>query len=232
MLAEGLLHTPAFEDRHEAGRLLANMVRHLREEHPVVLALPRGGVPLGYEVARVLSAPLDLLLVRKLPVPRHPDITMGVIGESGAIRLNGDVVRAQRVSPGDLDEIVLHEREELERQAWRYALGRPRLSVEGRVVLLVDDGIATGETARFAVETLRKERPARVLLGAGVVSPEAYPTLFRTTDGVYSPMVPGIFHSIAEWYRQFAPVSEAEVERLLQEVHHMHDEDALPSASG
>lgn len=221
---------PVFEDRYHAGRLLAEKVAHLKSADPIVLALPRGGVPLGYEVAKVLDAPLDLLLVRKVPAPNHPEESLGVMGEGGTLRLDDEAVRDHRVGLGDLDEILLHEREEVERQVWRYLRGRPRISVKGRLVLLVDDGASSGRTAKFAVEQVRKEGAVKVLLGLGVVSPQAYPELFRVTDGVYSALVPGLFHSIAEWYRNFDVVPEGEIERLLQEVHHLHDRDALPVA--
>lgn len=220
---------PAFEDRYHAGRLLAELVHHLRDQEPVVLALPRGGVPLGYEVAKSLNAPLDLLLVRKLFAPGHPTLSLGDVGEGGAMKLDEAAVREHHVPMGELDQIVLHEREELERQAWKYYRGRPRLAVRDRVVLLVDDGVATGETIRFALEQVRKERPAKVYVAVGVVAPEAYPELFRSTDGVFTPVVPSTFHSIAEWYGKFPLVEEGEIERLLQEVHHLHDQDALPA---
>ncbi|MDE1819748.1 MAG: phosphoribosyltransferase [Euryarchaeota archaeon] len=228
MSTRSLAHTPAFADRYEAGRLLAYQMRHLSDEAPIVLALPRGGVPLGYEVARGLTAPLDLLLVRKIPAPGRPELTVGVVGEGGAVRIDEAVVREHHIRWGDLDEVILHEQEEIERQAWKYYRGRPRIGVKDRVVVLVDDGVGTGRTATFAIEGLRRDSPKKVVLGVGVVAPEAYPGLLRITDGVYSPLVPGLFHSIGEWYREFEPIGELEIERLLQEIHHLHDADALP----
>jgi putative phosphoribosyl transferase len=221
---------PAFADRHEAGRLLARMVGHLKESSPVVLALPRGGVPLGYEVAKELEAPLDLVLVRKIAVPGHPEESLGVVAEGGSTWIDEANVEKYHVHRGELDEMLLKEQEEVERQAWRYRQGRPRLDVQDRTVLVVDDGVATGRTARWAIEEVRKNRPAHVLLGVGVISPEAYPDLFRFTDGVYCPLLPASFGTIGGWYRTYEPVEDPEIEKMLNEIHHMHDQDALPPA--
>lgn len=229
-LRKGSSLAPAFKDRYEAGRLLAAVVEHLRSRAPAVVALPRGGVPLGYEVAKVLQAPLDLLLVRKLAVPGHPEESLGVVAEGRLSWIDEGSVRRHHVSLGDVDELLYREMEEVERQAWAYRRGRPRLSLQGRTVLVVDDGVVTGRTGRFALEQVRKAKPEHVLFGAGVIAPRAYPELFRYTDGVYCPIVPGSFRSISEWYRNYDPVDDGEVERLLAAVHELHERGALPRA--
>lgn len=221
---------PAFEDRYEAGRLLARMLMHLKERAPVLLALPRGGVPLAYEVAKAMEAPLDLLLVRKVAVPGHPEESLGIVSEGRGSWIDERNVEKFHVSMGELDSLLLKETEEVERQAWAYRRGRPHLEVEDRTVVVIDDGVASGRTAKYALEMVRKRSPRHVLLGAGVISPTAYAELFRITDGVYCPLLPATFHTIHEWFRDYSPVGDAQIEKMLDEVHHRHDEGALPSA--
>lgn len=219
---------PAFQDRFEAGRLLARMLDHLRERAPVLLALPRGGVPLGYEAAKALDAPLDLLLVRKLAVPGHAEASLGVVSEGRGAWIDEHAVEEYHVSLGELDELLLKETEEVERQAWAYRQGRPRLEVADRTVVVIDDGVATGHTARFALELVRRQHPRHVLFGAGVISPTAYRSLFLSTDGVYCPLLPATFRSIREWYREYDPITEVQVEKLLSDIQRRHVNGSLP----
>jgi len=139
-----------FIDRVDAGRRLAARLQHLRDDRVVVLGLPRGGVPVAYEVARALDAPLDVVVVRKLGVPRQPELGMGAIGEDGVRIINEEVIRLTGVSQSDLADVEVSERVELERRARRFRSDRPRTALKGRTVVVVDDGIATGSTARAA----------------------------------------------------------------------------------
>ena len=150
-----------FQDRTDAGRQLAEHLGHLRDQDVVVVGLPRGGVPVADEVARALDAPLDVILVRKLGVPFQPEVGMGAIGEDGVRVLNDEVIRMARVTRSQLDDVESRERVELERRADRYRAGRTRIPLAGRVVLVVDDGIATGSTARAACQVARLEGARR-----------------------------------------------------------------------
>src|SRR5450756_688428 len=153
-----------FTDRVDAGRRLATRLQHLRGDEVVVLGLPRGGVPVAYEVARALDAPLDVIVVRKLGVPFQPELGMGAIGEGGARVLNDDVIRLAGVRPEDLAQVEARERAEVERRARRFRGERPMLSLEGRTIIIVDDGIATGGTARAALQVARVHGAGRVVL--------------------------------------------------------------------
>lgn len=164
-----------FVDRAEAGRRLGRCLGHLRGETPVVLGLPRGGVPVAFEVAAALGAPLDALLVRKLGVPHQPELAMGAIGEDGVRVVDDDVVAASRVSAHDIADVEARERRELERRALRYRGDRPPLALTGRTAIVVDDGIATGSTARAACRVARAHGAERVVL--------AVPVAPRTGDG-------------------------------------------------
>ena len=160
-----------FRDRGEAGQALAAAVGRLRDRAPVVLALPRGGVPVAAEVARALDAPLDVIVVRKLGVPFQPELGMGAIGEEGVRVLNADVIRHARIGADDLARVEARERAEVERRARRYRGGRPMTSLLDRAVIIVDDGIATGGTARAAIEVARGTRSCeRRARGAGRTS--------------------------------------------------------------
>ena len=160
-----------FADRGDAGRRLAARLQHLRGERVVVLGLPRGGVPVAFEVARALGAPLDVIVVRKLGVPCQPELGMGAIGEDGVRIINREIVRLAGVSADELTAVQEREQAELERRAWRYRAGGPRQPLAGRVAVVVDDGIATGSTARAACQIARAHGAARVVLAVPVAPP-------------------------------------------------------------
>jgi predicted phosphoribosyltransferase/dienelactone hydrolase len=204
-----------FRDRRDAGAQLASRLRDLRDEMPVVLGLPRGGVPVAYEVARALDAPLDVLLVRKLGVPWQPELAMGAIGEGGVQVLNPAVLASTRVSEGDLDRIEQTERRELERRARAYRGDRAMTSVRGRTVVLVDDGLATGSTARAAIEVLRSLGAHRLVLAVPVASREAVAELRPEVDALVVVATPPDFRALGVWYGDFDPTSDQEVVRLL-----------------
>jgi putative phosphoribosyl transferase len=207
----------AFVDRRDAGRQLGERVRARAFERPVVLALPRGGVPVGAEVAVALRAPLDVLLVRKLGVPDQVELAMGAIGEDGVRVLNARVLRVARVSDAEVADVEAGERAELERRVQRYRGDRGRIDLTGRTAILVDDGIATGSTARAACEVARIQGAARVVFAAPVAPPSAIAELRAVADDVIAILTPERFYAIGQFYENFTQTSDDEVVRLLRD---------------
>jgi predicted phosphoribosyltransferase len=203
-----------FLDRADAGRKLAGALERFRSRSPVVLALPRGGVPVGLEVARALGAPLDVIDARKLGAPGHEELAVGAIAP-GAVYVDRLLVRRLGVSAAYLEQITTAEGRELERRERLYRSGRPPLDVEGRVVILVDDGLATGATARAAVASLRQRRPAQVILAVPVGAPETVARLREVADDVVCLDTPPDFRAVSLAYRDFSPTSDAEVVSCL-----------------
>ncbi len=204
-----------FQDRSEAGQLLGERLGYLTSERPVVLGLPRGGVPVAFEVAQALACPLDVLVVRKLGVPFHPEFAFGAIGEDDAQVLNTQLVRQLGLSKDTIAEVVRHERAELIRRVELYRGDRPALALIGRTVVIVDDGLATGATARVAVEVARA-RGAKIIIVAVPVSPrEAVAELRTLADEVISLLVPTQFQAVGEWYEDFNQTTDEEVTSLL-----------------
>jgi putative phosphoribosyl transferase len=206
-----------FRDRREAGRRLAERLSGLRASSPLVLGLPRGGVPVAYEVANALGAPLDVLVVRKLGVPFQPELGMGAVGEGGVRVLNADVLRQAGVTEAQLAEVEAHERAAVEERAARLRLGRPAIPLDGRTVVIVDDGLATGGTARAAVRVARERGAERVVLAVPVAPPETVAALRRDADDVVAVETPEPFFAIGGWYRDFSPTSDDEVVELLSQ---------------
>lgn len=204
-----------FADRTDAGRELAGRLRHLDGRGAVVLALPRGGIPVGAEVARALGAPLDVLVVRKLGVPGHEELAMGAIA-SGGVRVVDRHLRAMLgIDDATLERVVERETRELERRERAYrGDGRP-LGVEGKVVVLVDDGLATGATMRAAVQAIRQAAPARVVVAAPVGSVEACEALEREADEVVCADRPDPFWSVGTWYGDFGDLPDADLRAML-----------------
>ena len=205
-----------FRNRSDAGRRLASRLEDLRGKDAVILGLPRGGVPVAAEVARALAAPLDIILVRKLGVPAQPELGMGAIGESDARIINPDVVRYAQVSEAQIAEVERRERAELERRALRFRRGAPHEPLAGRIAVIVDDGIATGSTARAACQVARALGAARVLLAVPVAPPGADVAMRGDADEVICLEMPGRFLAIGEWYEDFAQTSDEEVVALLR----------------
>ncbi|MGD0321441.1 MAG: phosphoribosyltransferase [Acidimicrobiales bacterium] len=205
-----------FVDRADAGRQLAARLEHLRGAHPVVLALPRGGVPVAFEVARALEAPLDVIVVRKLGVPLQPELGMGAIGEGGARVLNAVVVRDAGVSSEQIAAIERTERAELARRVRRFRGARERLSVAGRTAIIVDDGIATGSTARAACRVARAQGASHVVLAVPVAPPESLESLRHDADEVVCVETPEYFFAIGQWYADFSQTPDDEVVALLE----------------
>ncbi|MEU1772431.1 phosphoribosyltransferase family protein [Streptomyces sp. NPDC012842] len=204
-----------FTDRTDAGRRLAVTLRHLGRRDPVVLGLPRGGVPVAYEVAQALGAPLDVIVVRKLGVPYHPELGFGAIGEGGVRVISEEIVRRTGVGEKDLVAVERAEAAELVRRAHAYREGRPRLPLEGRAVVVVDDGVATGATARAACQVVRAQGAAYVVLAVPVAPPDAAARLREDADEVVCLSAPVLFSAVGEWYRDFSQTSDEEVVALL-----------------
>jgi putative phosphoribosyl transferase len=207
-----------FPDRRSAGRLLAEALQHLRGRQPLVLALPRGGVPVAYEVAGMLDASLDLLLVRKLGAPGYPELGLGAVvdGADPQVVLNDDVMLSVRPPPGWVEAQTQRELEELERRR-RYYLGeRPPPRPQGRCVIVVDDGIATGGTMRAALKGLRREQPSRLVVAVPVAPADAVGALQQEADEVICLRTPEPFGSVGQYYRNFEQTSDQEVIALLK----------------
>jgi putative phosphoribosyl transferase len=204
-----------FRDRREAGERLANALRRFRSEDVVVLGLPRGGVPVAAAVARELGAPLDVIVVRKLGVPSHPELAMGAIGEGGVRIVNEDVVRAARVTVRELAQVEAHERTELARRTRLLRGDRPRVSVTGRTAIVIDDGIATGSTASAACQVARALGAARVVLAVPVGARQSIDELRQVADEVICLETPEPFYAVGQWYMDFSQTSDTEVRTIL-----------------
>jgi putative phosphoribosyl transferase len=204
-----------FRNRAEAGRALAGELQHLRGEDAVVLALPRGGVPVAVEVARGLAAPLDVLLVRKLGVPGHEELAFGAVASGGGRVLVDAVVADARLDAQTIDAATRQARTELTRREELYRSGRGPLDVRGRVAVLVDDGLATGATMRVAAQAARELEAARVVVAVPVAAAETARALRDEADEVVVVATPRPFLAVGSWYADFEPVADDEVRRLL-----------------
>jgi putative phosphoribosyl transferase len=206
-----------FRDRTDAGRqLAARLTRYAGRDDVTVLALPRGGVPVGFEVAQALDAPLDVFLVRKLGVPGREELAMGAIASGGVRVVNDMAVRALDLTPEMIEEAAEREGRELERRAQAYRDGRPAPEVSGRIVILVDDGLATGSTMRAAIEALRTLGPARVVVAVPVGSPDVCQAFREVADDVICAREPEPFYAVGAWYNDFTQTTDDEVRDLLQ----------------
>jgi putative phosphoribosyl transferase len=206
-----------FENRTDAGRQLAGRLRHLGDEDLVVLALPRGGVPVAFEVARELGKPLDVILVRKLGVPFQPELAMGAIGEGGVRVLDEEVVRLTEVSNPDVEATEARERVELDRRVARFRGTREREPLAGRTALIVDDGIATGSSVRAACDVASAEGAARVIVATPVAPPRTVASLHGDADEIVALHTPDDFVAIGQFYKDFSQTSDEEVVRCLAE---------------
>ena len=205
-----------FSNRRQAGAALAQLLRRTAGvEDPVVLALPRGGVPVGYEVARALGAPLDVFVVRKLGLPGHAELAMGAIA-SGNIRvLNDDVLAWHRVSPAAIDAVTRAEQIELERRERAYRGGRPLIAIEGRTAIVVDDGLATGSSMRAAVSAVRRLHPGRVIVAVPVGAADTCEAMRGIADEIVCALTPSRFEAVGLWYADFSQTTDEEVRQLL-----------------
>jgi putative phosphoribosyl transferase len=208
--------TRIFEDRADAGRALASVLRAYGEaKDAIVLALPRGGVPVGFEIAQALGLPLDVLVVRKLGLPWQPELAMGAIASGGALVLNEDVLRFGGAREGVLEQVRRRELQELERREKAYRGARLPLDMAGRTGILVDDGLATGATMEAAVKALGALGAKRVVVAVPVASPEARERIAALADEVVCLESPAHFSAVGQWYRDFRQTSDTEVGELL-----------------
>ena len=214
-----------FRDRVDAGFQLAHQLSHLRRSGPVVVGLPRGGVPVAAQVARHLRAPLDVIVVRKLGLPDYPEVAMGALGEGGVVVVNDDVVRRGGVRPEAFAAVQAREQQELDRRLLGLRGGRAGTPLAGRVVVVVDDGVATGATARAACQVARAGGAARVVLAAPVIAPDVVPSLREVADEVVWVEAPQDFAAVGQWYADFGQTRDEEVVALLQRA---RDEAAHP----
>jgi putative phosphoribosyl transferase len=211
-----------FRDRHDAGQqLAARLSSYARDPAVLVLALPRGGVPVGYEVARALGAPLDLFLVRKLGLPGQEELAMGAIATGGVRVLNQRVLREAAIPASAVEEVAANEERELARREREYRGERPRPDVAGRTVILVDDGLATGASMHAAVEALRLQGPRRTVVAVPIAAPETCAAFRAEVDEVVCAITPELFFAVGLWYEDFSQTSDQEVRDLLARASHI-----------
>jgi len=208
-----------FQDRDDAGRQLAAALLPVygNRADVRVLALPRGGVPVARQVALALAAPLDVLIVRKLGVPGHPEFAMGAIAAGDIMVLDHALIESLPVSAADLEDVVATERRELGRREERYRRGRPRVDIAGRAIILVDDGLATGYTMRAAIAAAKNEGPASIAVAVPVAHGRVCQSLRREVDDVICLATPEPFHAVGAWYASFTQTSDDEVRELLRD---------------
>ena len=205
-----------FHDRFEAGRVLAvELKSYAQRPDVVVLALPRGGVPVRYEVARALEVPLDVFLARKLGVPGQEELAMGAIASGGVRVLNESVVRMLEIGPQAVDAAAEREQRELQRREREYRGNRPRLDIAGAIAILVDDGLATGSSMRAAAEALRTRHPHKIIVAVPVAAAETCDQLRHEVDEVVSAFTPEPFQAVGLWYEDFSQTTDEEVRQLL-----------------
>lgn len=209
-----------FEDRRAAGRILAQALKEFAGQKDVlVFALPRGGVPVGYEVAKVLGAELDVLIVRKLGVPTQPELAMGAISSGDAMFLNEQIIKMAGITPEEIEAVLKRERLELARRETLYRGSRPVAKVEGRTVIVVDDGIATGASMHAAILALRGKKPKRIVIAVPVAPADARGRFQDVADEFISVMNPRDFQAVGQFYEDFSATEDDEVRTLLADAH-------------
>jgi len=215
-----------FRNRAEAGRRLALLLEYQASHSDVrVLGLPRGGVPVAFEVADHLQVPMDVFLVRKLGVPGHEELAMGAVAEGGLVYTNDNVIHTLNISQPVIQQVLRREQEELERQAREYRAGMPMIDVAGMRVILIDDGLATGASMRVAVRAIYEREPSHVMVAVPVAPPDTCAMLEREADEVVCALMPPFFTSVGSWYEDFSQTTDEEVRLLLKRAHNI-----VPSA--
>ena len=208
-----------FANRREAGwRLASQLDQYVSRPDVMVLALPRGGVPVGFEVAKFLKLPFDVFVVRKLGVPGHEELAMGAIASGGTRVLNKDLIQMLRLRESVVDQVAAHEEQELLRRESAYRAGRPPLHVVGKVVILVDDGIATGATMRAAIAALRQLQAEWIIVAAPVIALDSFNALRSEADDIVAVVAPEEFRGVGQWYEDFSQTTDQEVRELLEEA--------------
>lgn len=211
-----------FRDRLDAGaELAAKLGSYAGDPSVLVLGLPRGGVPVAYEVAKALGAPLDIFVVRKLGVPGHRELAMGAIASGGVRVLNTEILQALRISEADVDRVAAEEEKELDRQQRAYRGDAPFPDLAGRTVIVVDDGLATGSTMRAAVRAIRQHNARKIVIAAPVAAADTIRSLASEADQIVCVNAPDTFHAVSLWYQTFSQTSDEEVRRLLEAAGHV-----------
>ena len=206
-----------FQDREEAGRILAaKLMIYANRPETIVLALPRGGVPIGYEIASALNLPLDVMIVRKLGVPGHEELAMGAIASGGVRVLNRSVIESLRIPPDSLEVVEKREALELMRREATYRGNRQPISLKGKTIILVDDGVATGSTMRVAISALREQRVGRIILATPVAPPTVRWEMEALVEDFVALVMPEDFFGVGQWYDDFTQVSDDAVYELLR----------------
>ncbi|MEM9154745.1 MAG: phosphoribosyltransferase [Cyanobacteria bacterium P01_F01_bin.33] len=206
-----------FRNRRAAGRLLATKLAHYaKQPDTIVLGLPRGGIPVAYEIARSLDLALDMCLVRKLGVPWHSELAMGAIAANGIMVLNSDIVASLSIAKAEIDAVAEVERRELKRREKLYRGDRPQPELQGKTLIIVDDGIATGSSLRAALAILRQQHPARIVVAVPVIPIETHALLRQEVDEIVCLLQPVPFFAIGAWYERFEQVPDEQVKALLQ----------------
>lgn len=207
-----------FADRREAGKVLADLLApYANRDDVIVLALPRGGVPVAYEIAKALHAPLDVFIVRKLGVPWHEELAMGAIASPQTVVFNEKVIRSLGISQEDVDNVIQIESQELRRRNKVYRGGRPFPELTHKTIILVDDGIATGATMRAAIQALHEQNPSEIIVAVPVAALDTCEELARTVDQFVCPLTPDDLYAIGAWYGDFSQTEDEEVRELLSE---------------
>jgi putative phosphoribosyl transferase len=205
-----------YQDRTQAGLVLAEkLTRYANREDVIVLALPRGGVPVAYEIAKTLEVPLDVFIVRKLGVPFHPELAMGAISMDGAVILNQNVINELAITPDDIQHVIIKEKKELKRREEVYRDDKPFPDVKNKTVILVDDGIATGATIRAAIQSLQQHQPARLIVAVPVAAKDTADEIERLVNQLICPLRPIHFNAVGAWYQTFDQTSDEEVRICL-----------------
>jgi predicted phosphoribosyltransferase len=216
-MRDGEIRKSCFRDREDAGVQLAGALRHLENSRPLVLALPRGGVPVAAAIAVELGADLDLLLVRKLGVPRYPEVAMGAVSDGSHPRtvINWDIVHTAKITQSEIESAAAHEIAEIERRRRMWLDSRPPASIKGRTAIIVDDGIATGASVFVALDSVRGAGAARIVVAAPVAPPETAAALRARSDEVVILLEPEDFRAVGEYYADFHQLEDDEVRNLL-----------------
>ena len=217
-----------FSDRYEAGKVIATQLKdYANKPDVIVLALPRGGVPVGYEIAKALALPLDVFIVRKLGVPGHEELAMGAIATGGTTIFNEEIIDDLHISPSAIELILQTEQDELKRREISYRDNRPLPKLEGKTVILVDDGIATGATMRAAIKAILQHKPASIILAVPVIALSTYNEMSALVDKIIYSMKPLNFYAVGLWYDDFSQTTDSEVSDLLKES--KKNEERTPS---
>lgn len=206
-----------FLDRYEAGKVLAEHLKsYVKKSNVIVLALPRGGVPVAYEIAKALFIPLDIFVVRKLGVPGHEELAMGAIATGGTVVFNDEIIRELHISKSAIDQVIQLEQQELQRRELTYRGNRPFPTLKDKTIILVDDGIATGATMRAAIKALRQQNPASIIMAVPVAAFSTCVEMEGLVDKIICPLKPHQFYAVGAWYENFSQTSDEEVFELLK----------------